>query len=42
VWQMAEVVAYLRHLRLAGRIARREEAGGRFRYTQINQRRGAR
>jgi glyoxylase-like metal-dependent hydrolase (beta-lactamase superfamily II) len=32
VWQLAEVVAYLRHLRLAGRVERGEDARGRFRY----------
>jgi glyoxylase-like metal-dependent hydrolase (beta-lactamase superfamily II) len=34
VWQMTEVAAYLRHLRLAGRIERVEVAG-RFRYAVV-------
>jgi glyoxylase-like metal-dependent hydrolase (beta-lactamase superfamily II) len=34
VWQMTEVLAYLRHLRLAGRIERLQEAG-RFRYAVV-------
>lgn len=32
VWQLVEVVSYLRHLRLAGRIVRDEAPDGTFRY----------
>jgi len=32
VWQLVEVVSYLRHLRLAGRVVRDEMPGGTFRH----------
>jgi hypothetical protein len=33
VWRLTEIACYLPHLRLAGHVAREEDAAGRFRYT---------